>query len=121
MLALASLLMTACNSADDRLRTYFDIPKSATLNEGTIRDAILLKIPLLTPERVVRQKLLELGIGKDKLSGYYGPDKDRKSVVRIEYDPNSFNVVSRHYGIHLTYDAEMKLHDVVVSIWLTGP
>lgn len=115
------LLMTACNSADARLRGYFDIPKSVSLNEVTIRDAILRKIPLGTPEPVIRQKLSAFGIGKDKLSGYHASDKDRKAVIRIEYDPNSMNIVSRHYGVHLSYDGAMRLQDVVVNIWLTGP
>jgi len=121
VIASALFLTTACNSADDRLRTYFDIPTSAILNESTIRNAILLKIPINTPESVVRQKLSEIGIGKDKLSGYFGSDKDRKAVISIGLDSHSYKIVHRHYGVHLTYDDEMKLHDVVISMWLTGP
>jgi hypothetical protein len=91
------------------------------VNESTIRNAVLHKIPVGTPEPVIRQKLRDIGIGSDQLSQYYGPDKDRRAIIRIEFDPKTIDIVYRHYGIHLTYDEELKLQDIVVDIWLTGP
>jgi hypothetical protein len=114
------LMASGGKSADDRLRIHFGIPTSIPLNQSTIRDAILHKIPLGTPESVIQQRLRELGIGNDELSHYYGPDKDQKATIRIEFDPTTFEIIKRHYGIHLTYDKEMKLNDIVVDIWLTG-
>jgi hypothetical protein len=115
------LIASGGKTADDRIRIHFGISTSIPLNQSTIREAFLHKIPLGTPEPVIQQRLRELGIGKDILSHYYGPDKNHKATIRIEFDPTTFEITKRHYGIHLTYDNEMKLNDILVDIWYTGP
>jgi len=121
VMAPTLLMASEGKSADIRLRILFGIPTAIPLNQSTIREAVLRKIPLGTPEPVIQKRLRELGIGDNKLSHYYSPGKDHKATIRIEFAPTTFETVKRHYGIQLTYDKEMKLNDVVVDIWLTGP
>jgi hypothetical protein len=108
------------NTADERIRAHFGISKAVHLSQSSIREAVLQKIPIGTPELAIRQRLKDIGIGSNSLSHYYPIEKNRKATIRVEYDPNTLDVVKKHYGIQLSFDSEMKLNDVMVDIWLTG-
>ena len=114
--------LTGCesNTAEERLRAHLGLPKSMELSEQTIRDAFLRKIPVGTAAPEVERRLAEVGVGKDKLSSYVGPDASRKAYVRVNFDPQTFGVVKTTYEIPLNFGPDMKLADVEVKIWRTG-
>ncbi len=117
--AIPVIIAVFWDTGDNSLRTYFDIPRWVSLNQSEIRSAVLRKIPLGTPEPLVRQEVNQLGIGSNRWSGYYNTDYSRKAKIRIESDPNAFQITARSYDIYLIYDSKMKLCDVSVDICLT--
>ena len=71
----------------------------------------------------IRPKLLDLGIGERGLSNYGESGKDNVAVIRIEYDPKTFDVVKRSYiiSLYLTSEPIRTIRDITVKEWLTGP
>lgn len=111
------------DSAEDRIRSHFSIPASVRLTEETIKQAVLRVLPVGSPAISIRPKLLDLGIGERGLSKYVKSEKDNVAVIKIEYDPKTFDVVKKSYTIslYLTSDPIRTIQDVTVKEWLTGP
>ena len=119
-----SPLLSGCtetNTAEARVRAYLEIPQSVKLNERTVREALLLKIPIGTSAQQVAEKLSAAGIGKDKLSSYIAPDANGKASIKIDYDPQTFGIAKTSYFIPMVFTPEMTLADVEVKAWRTGP
>ena len=116
-------LLSSCtetNTAEARVRAYLGIPRSVKLNEGIVREALLLKIPLGTSAQQVAEKLSASGIGKDKLSAYLPPDANGKGSIKIDFDPKTFGFVKTSYFIPLIFTPDMRLAAVEVKSWRTG-
>lgn len=111
------------SSAEDRVRLHFSIHDSVPLTEETIKQAVLQVIPVGLPASLIKQKLLAIGIGENGLSRFIEPGKDNVAVIRIDYDPKTFQVVKRSYvvSIHLTSGAGIRtIQSVDVAEFLTG-
>ena len=76
-----------------------------------------------SPAISIRPKLLDLGIGERGLSRYIESEKDNVAVIKIDYDPKTFEVVKKSYiiSIYLTSDPIRTIQDVTIKEWLTGP
>lgn len=111
------------DSAEDRIRSHFSIPASDRLTEDTIKQAVLRVLPVGSPAISIRPKLFDLGIGERGLSRYVESEKDNVAVIRIEYDPKTFDVVKKSYiiSLYLTSDPIRTIQDVTAKEWLTGP
>jgi hypothetical protein len=118
-----SITESWADSAEDRIRSHFSIPASVRLTEETIKHAVLRVLPVGSPAISIRPKLLDLGIRESGLSKYVESEKDNVAVIRIEYDPKTFDIVKKSYiiSLYLTSDPIRTIQDVTVNEWLTGP
>ena len=118
-----SITESWADSAEDRIRSHFNIPASVRLTEETIKQAVLRVLPVGSLAISIRPKLLDLGIGERGLSNYGESGKDNVAVIRIEYDPKTFDVVKRSYiiSLYLTSEPIRTIRDITVKEWLTGP
>jgi hypothetical protein len=97
---------------------------SVPLTEETIKQAVLQVIPIGLPASLIKEKLLDLGIGENGLSRFIEPGKDNLAVLRIDYDPKTFQVVKKSYviSIYLTSGKDIRtIRSVDVAEFLTGP
>jgi hypothetical protein len=111
------------SDADERVRRYFAVPPDAPLDDTVaLRAAILRRVPLGTPASAVAAYLARVGLGRDPHTAYYPPDSARRAVARVELEPvGLFNIVQPEYAIAFDYDAALRLRDVRVRRWMTGP
>jgi hypothetical protein len=118
-----SITESYADSAEDRIRSHFSIPASVRLTEETIKQAVLRKLPVGSPAISIKAKLFDFGIGERGLSRYIESEKDKVAVIRIDYDPKTFEVVKKSYiiSIYLTAESIRMIQDVNVKEWLTGP
>ena len=101
-----SITESWADSAEDRIRSHFNIPASVPLTEETIKQAVLRVLPEGSLAISIKPKLLDLGIGEKGLSNYGESGKDNVAVIRIEYDPKTIDVVKRSYIISLYLTSE---------------
>jgi hypothetical protein len=118
-----SITESWADPAEDRIRSHFSIPASVRLTEKTIKQAVLRVLPVGSLAISIRPKLLDLGIGERGLSNYSESEKDNVAVIRIEYDPKTFDVVKKSYiiSLYFTTDSIRTIQDITVKEWLTGP
>ena len=109
-----SITESWADSAEDRIRSHFNIPASVRLTEETIKQAVLRVLPVGSLAISIRPKLLDLGIGERGLSNYGESGKDNVAVIRIEYDPKTFDVVKRSYiiSLYLTSEPIRTIRDI---------
>ena len=123
--AALMILLAGCHGSsvelDQRVRRYFDIPQSQEVNAPSIRSAIIRHVPLGSSTDIIYAYLDQVGIGKDRLSSYYPVNDQGDIVCRIEFDPQSVELVKKSVGIILATNSEHKLKDIHVKEWLTGP
>jgi 2-polyprenyl-3-methyl-5-hydroxy-6-metoxy-1,4-benzoquinol methylase len=118
-----SINQSWADSAEDRIRSHFNIPASVRLTEESIKQAVLRVLSVGSPAISIRPKLLDLGIGEGGLSRYIESEKDNVAVIRIDYDSKTFEVVKKSYiiSIYLTSEPIRTIQDVTVKEWFTGP
>ena len=117
------VLLAGCDPQADleqRTRRYFEMPASQHVNAVTIRSAILSGTPLGSPPEQVYAYLERRGIGKDGLSAYYPLNEKGEIVCRVEYNPKTFSLVTKSFGIFFLLDQDQKLQDIQIQEWLTG-
>ena len=47
-------------------------------------------------------------------------DKQREIVCRIEFNPKTFDVVKKNFGVIFVMGNDGKFKDVVIKEWATG-
>ena len=118
-----SITESWADSAEDRIRSHFNISASVPLTEETIKQAVLRVLPEGSLAISIKPKLLDLGIGEKGLSNYGESGKDNVAVIRIEYDPKTIDVVKRSYiiSLYLTAEPIRTIQYITVKESLTGP
>ena len=124
VLTLFAISLISCgkrpqSEAELRLRHYFDLPKTVSLESKP--SPLLIKFPIGTPEEQIYDFLDESGVGKDKLSSYYRAGERGEIVCRIEYDAELPGLLKESFGVFLMLDGDRKLSSARVDRWLTGP
>jgi hypothetical protein len=109
------------DSAEQRLRQYFELPAGVSSDTLALSAAILNQLQRGTPEEQIAATLRSHGVGRDSLSRYYPPIDSDTGIVRVEHDSRGANIVVKSYGVRLVFDSSRKLSSVSVSEWLTGP
>ena len=118
LLGFVGCLGSKQSEAEIRLRKYFQIPESETV-EAT-PSPILSKLPIGSLENRVYQFLDSVGIGKDSMSSYFRLNDRNEIVCRVEYDRHNFGTVKESFGIIFIFDQGKKLSGITVKRWLTG-
>jgi len=123
VLTLYAISLIGCgqrpqSEAELRLRHYFDLPKTASLQSKP--SPLLTKLPIGTPEAEIYDFLDKSGVGKDGLSSYYRAGKRGEITCRVEYDAKSPELVKESFGVFLLLDDDRKLLSARVERWLTG-
>jgi hypothetical protein len=123
-LALSAISLITCgqhpqSEAELRLRHYFDLPQTASLQSKP--SPLLTKLPIGTPEQYIYDFLDKSGVGKDGLSSYYRAGERGEIICRVEYDVKSPGLVKENFGVFLLLDNDRNLSSARVERWLTGP
>lgn len=126
--AVSAVVIGCDQSAEGRIKQYFDVHAKGEATTTQIREAILNKVPLGATPQQVYDFLDKAGIGSNLHSRYYkldDPDPDNLRppntvLVRIDYVNRPWRLVYVSYGIGFTFDQNKKLLDVKVGRGLTG-
>ena len=124
VLTLSTILLIGCaqrpqSEAELRLRHYFDLPQTASLQSKP--SPAFTKLPIGTPEEEIYDFLDKSGIGKDGLSSYHRAGERGEIGCRVEYDVKSPGLVKESFGVFLLLDDGRNLKSARIERWLTGP
>ncbi len=115
-----SLVISCGHSTEARVRTYFAISPSTSIDSVTVKAAVLRLLPLGTPEPEAVRRLGQRGIGHDGMTTYIPPDSRGFALVEINHDPRSIDLIKRTFAIGLWFGTR-GLDSIEVHDWLTGP
>ena len=106
---------------EQRIRNYFNISSQQQINNSSIKDSILMEIPVGSSFEQALGYLTSKKIGRDALSTFYPINKDKIIIIRTEYNPRFFFVVKRRYTIKLMFGVDDKLQDINIESVAIGP
>jgi hypothetical protein len=108
-------------TAEYRLLDIFQLGDLGNLSAGSLRSALLEKIPFGTSGEQIYDYLEERLVGNDPFSSYYRAEDDKRIVCRMDYDPTLPGLVKKHFSVTFFLDEDKKLREVRLDSWLTGP
>ena len=120
--AVAGCKTAATPSVDQRLRNYFQITaEKREMTTDNVREALLAKVPVGTPEPQIYEFLKHSGIGEDRLSAFYPANDDRQIFCYVNSDPAMYQAFgsnkNKGYAITFILDMRDQLHDIRVQSW----
>lgn len=118
-LGAALVEWSAGETVEARVRRTFGI--TGQVDSATIRDTLLRRFPLGTPESRLEAYVARQHVGSDGANRYLPAGAGTPAVVRVDSKPGTMDWATSSYLVSFEFDAARHLSGIRVQRGLTGP